>query len=259
MPKTELIRTAPEPLSRWDLTKLAMRSYWTGPLTLKSPEIARLLGDGYRSGTGIAVSPETAMNFSPFFAAVKLISSDIAALPLELYKRGENGAREKQNRAQLYRLLHDRPNPEMNALTLRQVVQAHALTWHGGFMEIERDGAGRPVALWPLTPDRVTPFRRGYDAPLEFRVSNPSGTETFFAAGDIIHIPGLGWDGANGYNLVQHARETIGLGIATERFGASFFGNGSTFGGVISYPTDPSPAVKKDNREVLATRHQGVE
>jgi HK97 family phage portal protein len=175
-----------------------------------------------------------------------------------LYKRLPNGGKDRFEDHRLYPLLHDAPNPEMSTMVWRRTIQAHALTWGNGYSEIERDGGNRPVALWPITPDRVTPFRAGRG--LQYRVTNNTGSPTVLDAADMIHVPGLGFDGITGYSVVAKARESMGLGLAAEKFGSTFFGNGATFGGVISYkgprPTQPA----QDNvMDVLNKQHQGVE
>jgi HK97 family phage portal protein len=144
-------------------------------------------------------------------------------------------------------------------MDLRRTMQMYAMLWNSAYAEIERDGAGRPFALWPIEPWRVTPYRRTPQSPLQYRVSNPSGSETFFDRRDLIHVRGLTADGVAPIDPIMKMRESISLALAAERFGGQFFGNGSTFGGIITYQGDPGEQVKKDTREALARRHQGVE
>lgn len=242
-------------LARW-FTQL--RSYTLGPLTSNSPELAKLWAD-QPSSSGIGVSETTALNYAAVWSAVNLIASDVASLPLVLYKRSSDGGKDRFPTHPLYRLLHDRPNPEMTSVVFRKALQAHVLTWGNGYAEIERDQADRPRALWLLTPDRVTPFRPSYDAPLQYRVVNPGGGDTVLDQRDMLHVPGLGWDGTQGYSVIHKARESIGLGVASERFGATFFGNGATFGGVLSFK-GPKPTELSDKNYVdaLTQKHQGV-
>jgi HK97 family phage portal protein len=240
----------------WD----SVRAYMTAPLTVKSPEIARLMGEP-PSSTGMSVTPETAMTSSAFWSAVSMIADDIASLPLVLYKRDpKTGAKDRYETHPLYRVLKDSPNPEMTSMVFRRTIQAHALTWGGGYAEIVRNNANDISALWPLTPDRVEPFRRGADSPLQFAVRQANGDTVLFDQQEILHIPGLGFDGISGYSVIHKAKESLGLSLAAERFGGAFFGNGSTFGGVFSFKNgDPGEQTKENFRKAVEAKHQGIE
>lgn len=255
----KLQRYQPGTLTRLERLKEAVRSYWQGPITSSDPRLRDFFG-GQSTSTGVPVDEFSAMNYSAVYAAVNLIASQVGNLPLVLYKKLPGGGKERYESHPLYRLVHDRPNPDMSSLVWRESSQGHVLTWGNLYTEIQRNGAGRPVALWPITPDRVSPFRRGSDAPLEYRVVNRDGQDTFIPAADMIHVPGLGWDGIVGYSVISKMRESIGLGLAAERFGGTFFGNGASFGGVISYKGPRPPELSDKNyRESLNSQHQGVD
>ena len=261
MPHLKTIDVSPIDVPRWRRVWEAVRSSWSGPLTSSSPEIARYFTDGSPSRAGVAVTGDTALTYPAFWAAVSLIAADIASLPLILYRRLPNGGKERFSEHQLYRILHDEPNPEMTSMVYRETQQAHVLAWGNGYAEIERDRLNRVSALWPLTPNRVTPFRPSTDpyGPLRYRVLNEDNTETVLQAQDVLHIPGLGYDGYLGYSVVAKARESLGLGLAMQQFGASFFGNGSTFGGVITSPRALGDKEKKDFVAELKGFHQGLD
>jgi HK97 family phage portal protein len=238
-------------------TMSAMRSSWSAPLTSNSPEFAKWFGGG-PTLSGIRVTEDSAMSFSAVWSAVTMISDDIASLPLHLYKRLPNGGKDRFEDHQLYRLLHDAPNPEMDSMVFRRTMQAHALMWQNAYAEIERDQANRPIAMWPLVPERVSVFRQA--GRLRYRVQNPSGGEVLIDPEDMIHLVGQSHDGTVGCSLIEKARESLALGLAAEKFGATFFGNGSAVGGVISYEGPrPTEMSDKNYRESLEVRHQGVE
>jgi HK97 family phage portal protein len=242
----------------WERTKQALRAYRVPPISLKDPALNRQLNDGhYTTTSGVVVSEQTALTFSPFWAGVNLISSTLGSLPLKLYKRTANKGKEEYFDAKTYQLLHDEPNPEMGAMVFRQTLQAHILTWGNAYAEIERDGAGRPSALWPIPPNRVRPYRNKSLA-LRYEIHNEDGTATELNARDMLHVPGLGFDGNVGYSVVAMARRSLGMGIAMEEFGSSFYGNGSWFGGFIETPARVSPEARQFLRESLEKRHQGA-
>ena len=209
MSKLERYRLVPDTsVSRVGRALATIRSYWSGPLTSRSPELAGLWGAAPVSA-GVAVSEATALNYSAVWCGVGLISGQLGNLPCVLYKKSVD-SKERFESHRVYRLVHDRPNPEMSAFVFRETLQAHVLLWGNGYSEIERDNANSPVALWPLTPDRVRPYRDGPNAPLRYLVRQADGREQSFGTNDILHIPGLGWDGTCGYSVVGKARESIG-------------------------------------------------
>jgi HK97 family phage portal protein len=243
-------------VQRITATLAEWRASWTG-LSTKSQDLGALFG-APPLASGMSVSETTALNHSAVWAAVAIISSDVAALPLIFYRRLPNDGKERYTAHPLYRILHAEPNPEMTAMVFRETLTAHLLLWGNAYAEIERDAFGRPFALWPLTPDRVTPFRET-DGRLRYRVRNEQGGETILEMRDVLHIPGLGFDGLTGYSVIAKARESIGVGVAAEKFGASFFGNGSTFGGVFSHPGKLSPLAKENFTRSIEARHQGID
>jgi len=253
MPDLEIFRPRKE---TW--LQRAVRAITLGPFNAKDPAIARMFG-GASASAGVRVNEQTAMNYSAVWAAVTLISQDIAKVPLVLYRLDADGGKHRYKSHALYRLIHDRPNPQMSGGVFRRTLQAHKLIWGNGYAEIERDNGGRPVALWPLMPYAVEPVIQG--GVLRYRVHNPSSPAVMFDASDIVHIRGVGGDGTCGMSVIPCARESLGLGLAAERFGATFFGNGSTFGGVISYPpgVGGNPQTRKDNRDAIEKVHTGVD
>jgi HK97 family phage portal protein len=244
------------PPSRWSRVREAVRSFSLSGLSLKDPTLNRYFDMGARTDAGVTVTEATALTYAPVWQAVSLIAGDVGSLPLIFYKRLENGGKERYTAHPLYSLLHDAPNAEMSSMVFRETLQAHLLTWGNAFAEIERDGAGRVVGLWPLLPSQVTPFReRGM---LRYRVASYEGQpDVILDARDMLHVPGLGFDGICGYGVVRQARQSLGLLAASERFGATFFGNGTTFGGALKHPKVLGDKATKNLRESINGYHQG--
>jgi HK97 family phage portal protein len=239
--------------SRWDWIKRSLR---LGPYHLKDPKLAEIFG-GRPSFSGVSVNEHTALNYAAVWAAVTLIAGDVGSLPLHFYKRLKDGGKERYTDHPLYYLLHDAPNPEMSSMIFRETLQAHLLTWGNAYAEIERDSAGRVRALWPLLPPQVTPYREGQR--LKYRVTGVNGPDVLFESNDILHVPGLSWDGVMGYSPIRQARESLGLLAASERFGSTFFGNGTTFGGVLQHPKTLGDKAAKNLRDSINGMHQGAD
>jgi HK97 family phage portal protein len=233
----------------------ALRSYWRGPYNLRDP-LTGIFSEPSVS-SGVSVNEQTALNYSAVWAAVQRISGDVGSLPLVLYRRVGDG-KEPLRDHPTYKLLHDQPNPDMTAVVFRETMQAHLLTWGNAYAEIEWRGDGRPQALWPIDPSRVTP-ERDAGGNLYYKVQNYSKADMKFAPENMLHIPGLGFDGTCGYSVISKARESIGLGLAMERFGGAFFGNGATLGGILTHPGRLSDQAKKGLRESFNAKHRGVD
>ena len=181
--------------------------------------------------TGQNVNTASALTYSAVWAAVRVISEAVSSLPLHVFQKDSQGGRSKALGHPLYRILHDQPNPEMSSLTFRETLQGHVLTWGNGFAEIVRDKTtGRVMELWPLDPSQVKIVRDN-----EGNLYYQYGTIIFLPA-EILHIKGLGFDGVAGYSVIGMAKNSIGLGMAVEDFGASFFGQGGKPAGVITVP-----------------------
>src|SRR5882724_4926384 len=227
----------------------AVRLHWMPKLSSRDPALVKYFGPGPTS-SGASVTEYTAMNLSAVWAAVQIISSAVASLPLLVYRRLPNGGKERFGNHPVYRLLHDEFNGEMTALVARETLQAHVLTWGNAYAEIQRTNGGAPIALWPITPDRVTPDRAN-NGDVVYRIMQKTGPDAIIRAENMLHIPGLGFDGLMGYSVIQKARETIGLGLATEKYGAQFFGNGAVSSLVASHPGTLSDPASKRMKESI--------
>ncbi len=205
--------------------------------------------------SGVPVNEWTALNYSACWAAKRVISESLASLPLTVGRRLDPQGREIDNTHPVARLFNTEPNPEMSSFVFRETLQAHVCDWGGAYAEIERTKLGRPVALWPITPDVVKPFRaKTGEIAYEVRQEGPAKV---IPARDMLHVPGLGFDGLTGYSVITLAREGIGLGLAAERYGAAFFGNGATPGGVLEHPGELSEPAQDRLRRSWEDKHRG--
>lgn len=175
----------------------------------------------------IVVTHEKALELSACFGCVRVISEDIAKLPWPVFMRDGNKRRKLDN-SRLYRILNTRPNPQTSSFTFRETLVAHALTYGNGYAEIERDAQGQVVALWPITPDRVTPRRDG--GGVYYEVCNYTGADTTIEQENMFHLHGMGFDGLCGYSMIGLAAQSLGFGIAAEEHGSGFYGNNTTPG-----------------------------
>ena len=214
---------------------------------------------GEESSSGVSVNCQSAMKYTPFWACVRVISGTVASLPFIVYRRLDSGGKMRQQDHKVYELLHDRPNEYMDAVTFIETRQAHVLTYGNGYAEIQRDGAGRPVALWPLMPQPDRTKRMvSDDGVLYYQVRSPTGETFNLPDYNVLHIKGLGFDGYTGYDVVQYQKEAIGYGIAVKQFGARFFSNGANLGGVFEHPLVLSDQSKKNLLKSVELEYSGL-
>ncbi len=194
------------------------------------------------SSSGKSVTERSAMQMTAVYACVRILSEAIAGLPLHLFRYKEDGGKEKAIDHPLYLLLHDEPNPEMSSFVFRETLMTHLLLWGNAYAQIIRNGKGQVVALYPLMPNKMTVSRdeKGqlyytYQKSQE-ELPKDSAYTVILHPSDVLHIPGLGFDGLVGYSPIAMAKNAIGLAIATEEYGAKFFANGATPGGLLEYP-----------------------
>ena len=199
----------------------------------------------YMGGTtsGKAVTERSAMQMTAVYSCVRILAEAVAGLPLHLYKYNEDGGKEKAIDHPLYRLLHDEPNPEMSSFVFRETLMTHLLLWGNAYAQVIRNGKNEVVALYPLMPNKMSVDRdeNGHLYYTYYRGPDEAIKNKEFAVtlqpSDVLHIPGLGFDGLVGYSPIAMAKNAIGMAIACEEYGAKFFANGATPGGVLEHPS----------------------
>lgn len=223
-------------------------------------------GGGTDTAAGIRVNEVVALRNLTIMACVKVISETVAQLPLLMYRRLPDGSKQRAPEHPLQRVLDRMPNDRMTAFTFKETLMAHVLTWGNATAFIDRNNAGRPKSLYPLLPDR-TRAQLNADGKLVYltRIKNdPNGisssdnNQISLDPQDVLHIPGLGFDGLNGYSVVAQARESIGLGLALTEYAERFFGNGAVPGFVLQTDKNLSPEQRTALSAVWAENHQGL-
>nr|DAT95165.1 MAG TPA: Portal [Caudoviricetes sp.] len=194
------------------------------------------------STSGKNVNEFTAMQTTAVYACVRILSETLAALPLQLY-RYTPGGKERVYDHPLYHLLHDEPNPEMTSFIFRETLMSHLLIWGNAYAQIIRDRLGRVQGLYPLRPDKMTVCRdengQIYYIYTKTTDENPAIKpygQVPLRKDEVLHIPGLGFDGLVGYSPIAMARNAVGMTMACEEYGASFFANGASPSGVLEHP-----------------------
>ena len=195
-----------------------------------------------RSNAGKRVTDRTALQHTVVYACVRVLSEAVAQLPLHLYKYTNSG-KERVPQHPLYFLLHDQPNPEMTSFRFRETLMSHILIYGNAYAQIIRNGRGEIIGLYPLTPDRIKVDRDEHNKLIyiysRYDEANPNikiQGEIVLKQKDVLHIPGLGFDGLVGYSPIAMAKNALGISLACEEYGASFFANGASPSGILEHP-----------------------
>ena len=218
-------------------------------MTLRDPDGWRELF-GTQTASGVVVTAESALGHPAVLGAVRLLAELTASLPLLVYERTGNGKRRAEEHP-VWRLLHEAPNEMMTPFTLKETLVLHLLTFGNAYLLVVRQ-AGKPVALWPIHPTRVSLDTTG--GVFTYRVSLPEGSRTY-PPSDVVHVPLLAQDGLRGASPIQLAREAIGAALAAEEFAANYFANGAQPSGVLTVPGSLSPEAYKRLKESWNAAH----
>jgi HK97 family phage portal protein len=188
---------------------------------------------GGRSKSGVNVTEFGALNLPVVYACINRISNPIGMFPIQVFKRGDRDTAVEDSKHALNNILRRRPNPYMNARTMKKTGQAHALLWGNGYIEIQRNNRGDVVGLWPLLPWNTTVERVGDE--LRYRTTIDSKSFNLPDA-NVLHLMDLSLDGYCGLSQIHLAREAVGLALAAEQFGEKFFANDARSGGFLQHP-----------------------
>lgn len=217
-----------------------------------------------RTTSGKTVNERTALQTTAVYACVRILSETIASLPLHVYRYTEGG-KAKDTEHVLYTLLHDEPNPDMTSFVFRETLMSHLLIWGNAYSQIIRDRSGQVIGLYPLLPDQMSVHRsekgKLFYVYNRYEEDNPNFQEKgsiVLSQEEVLHIPGLGFDGLIGYSPIALAKNAVGMTLACEEYGASFFGNGANPGGVLEHPgilKDPGKVRDSWNAVYQGTRN----
>jgi HK97 family phage portal protein len=209
------------------------------------------------STSGEPVTGNTALGLAAYYACAHVIAEDVGKLPFKVYRRLDPRGKEVAYDHALYETLHTAPNPEMSAMSFREVMTFFSTTWGNGYAEIRPQKSGGKSELWPIHPGRVEIKRTPGDR-LYYSIRQNNGTTVEIPPERMLHIHGLGDDGVQGYSVAKVACDSIGIGLAGQRLAGAFFGNGSVLSGVLETPNQMTPDAHRQLREEFERIYRGA-
>lgn len=191
------------------------------------------------STSGMPVSTDSALKISTAWACARLISESVAMLPHIVYRKMANGGKERAGSHPLYSLLHDQPNRKQTSFEFFDMMQMHAMLRGSGYAKILPGPRGPVDRLIPIHPDRVT-VEEVDEETLRYKVVERDGSTKTYLEDEMFVLRGLTLDGVNTVSVITYARESLGLTLAAERYGARFYRNASSPSGVLEHPGELS-------------------
>ena len=195
-----------------------------------------------RANSGEQVDEKSAMQIATVYACVRLLAESVGQLPLHLYRVTGDDGQEKAKGHPLYKILYREPNPEMTSFSFWEAVMTHLLLWGNAYAQVVRDGKNDVLGLYPLLPENVEIDRTDkgelyyiYHAYTD-EVPGEKNKDITFRRDEILHIPGLGFNGLVGFSPVAMMKNALGTNIAVEKYGSSFFKNNGQPLGVLEHP-----------------------
>ncbi len=213
---------------------------------------------GGNSNSGVRVDELRAMQTSAVYACVKILAETVASLPLHLFKKGKDGKNETAEQHPLFSCLYETPNEEMTSFEFRETMMTSLLLWGNAYArKIKKNG--HITELWYLKPQYMTVERDTQTGKIKYTYSDDITNQTYVYRPDqVFHLKSLSIDGVTGLSPIAQAREAVGLSLATEEYGAKFFGNGARPGGVLEHPgilKDPEKLRESWNKVYQGTRN----
>lgn len=228
------------------------------------PRLVEWFGGGRQTSSGIPVDEETSLTLAAVYAAVRILSTVAAYLPIDVYERKENGDRDVDREHAASLLLREEPNPEQTPFMFRAAMKSRTVLWGNSYAEIERTKGGEPLALWPIHPQRVKPSRTKNKAKTLFyevasSTDEPGSGKAVIPAEDMIHLPNLppGGNGVVGKSTISYARDSIGLALGAERTGGAFYANGMKPSGILKHPETLSKEARDRLQESMQKKFGG--
>jgi HK97 family phage portal protein len=216
------------------------------------------VGGGVPTVAGVTVSAESVQTLSAVWAAVGIMSSDVAGLGCYLYRRMPGGGRERADEHPLYELLAWQPNPFQTAFEFWELVVAHVLLRGNFYGRIYWDArTGQVAAIVPLVPDRMT-VARLESGRLRYTYRREDGSPDVLSQLDVFHVRGRSDDGITGLSLVKYGARSFGLGIAQDEFAARFFSQGATPSVVVSHPATLGADALENLRQSVSAFSTGL-
>tara|TARA_R100000654_G_scaffold19584_1_gene39994 strand:+ start:3179 stop:4369 length:1191 start_codon:yes stop_codon:yes gene_type:complete len=176
-----------------------------------------------------SIDNDKALTLTAVWCAIRLLSESVSSLPCSVYSKQPNGDKLEDPNNKIYELIKYRPNKYQNKITFFEYIMMSICTDGNSYVQIVRDGSGRPIELIPINPENVTVVIN--DGELYYQIDNAGG---ILDASDILHFKTLTDNGIDGISPISQCKKALSWGLNIEEFGDTFFKNGAKPSSVLS-------------------------
>ena len=205
--------------------------------------------------SGVNVSEKSSIGLTAVWAAVRLLSETIASLPINVYKIDKNNSKFIDYPNPLNTLISRTPSPQYTRYNFIETMMTNLLLWGNAYAHIIRNGGARAVELRIIPPEIVEPFKSEDDGLIYYKIKDSN----ILASKEILHIVGLSFDCLKGQSPIQACQQALGIGMASQQFGANFFGRGANLSGVLEHPARLSDDAANRLRDSWNSRFSGIQ
>lgn len=220
--------------------------------------------DGWRehlpssSSAGVAVTQETSLGLSAVYRAVDLISTVEASLPIRVYQRQRDGDKEHVEGSPIEYFFNHDASEEIDAYTYRKTSRLHELLWGFSLGVIRQTSPDIVVEL--IHPSRVKVERARNPAlrnAVLFHITDDYGDRRTLERSEVLYTLGMTFDGVTGVSRVRYGRESLGEGLAVQRYGGAFFANDARPGIIVSTASKKAPEAVRQFQHDWNERYRG--
>jgi HK97 family phage portal protein len=228
---------------------------------MNSHQLQKLIIDTYGGGmtsSGISVSSDTALRLATVQKCVRVRAATMASLPCHIMTK-QGKMKEKAEDFYLYDKLLNQPNSWMTSALFWSMVEAYVCL-RGNFLAYKSGLPGRPIKeLIPINWDKIEKVEQNEDYSVTYTIRLKNGELKTLSQDQVMHIRGLlTLDGYTGVNPIQYSRETIGLGLASEKFLTKYFGRGLQPGAIVKHPLSLSAQGNANLKAVLKEKYEAL-
>jgi HK97 family phage portal protein len=220
-------------------------------------DLLALLSRGWDTKSGATVDLDTALRLATVFACCRVVAEGISQMPVTMMRIMDNGSSALERKDPLFRILGKQPNEWQTSFEWREMLQYHAMLTGNAYCYINRDAKQVIQELIPLVPTRCRAVQ-DQNLNITYKVRDAYGEELILQRKDVFHLRGPSWDGVHGMDVIQLAREAIGLSIALEESHARLHRNGVSPSGIYSIEGTLDVEARKRFRERITEMNEGL-